>query len=132
MAQRPHPASPTKEWYFFSISLQALDPNEIGCNLGPDFVRSKRHSPVSLSRVMALVESLLCSGCIKIKPIPSALQSVFKNIGLYGSNRAQIGDDVIATFISSNKTFSSVVHAVLGIGFLKNFLHSWRRGLSLS
>ena len=68
-------------------------------------------------------------GCIIIHPIPSALQSVFKNTGLLGLYCASIGDDVIDTFTSSNNLTRSEVYDITGISDQKYNLMRARRGL---
>ena len=47
---------------------------------------------------IAFKQSLVTSGCIKIEPIPSALQSFFTKVGFDASNLARTGADVIHFF----------------------------------
>jgi len=50
--------------------------------------------------------------------MPSALQSVFKKVGLSGSNRARMGEEVTPTLSSSKSEMRAGVHASMGISFL--------------
>ena len=128
IAQRPQAHSPTKEWYFFSKPEQEREPKAIGRRRRPDRLKSKRHTPVFSNLEIASRQSLVTLGCIKIQPIPSALQSVFKNVGLEASNRAKTGAEVMDFFKSENKAIVDGVHAKGGIFWRKYSLHRRRRG----
>ena len=57
------------------------DPNRTGRRRGPSIVLSNLFSPVVRSIFKASIHYLSVFGCIIMKPIPTALQSVFKNVG---------------------------------------------------
>ena len=66
------------------------------------FDKSNKHVPVSPIGLLALTDSSSSVGCMRIQPMPSLLQSVFKNVGFVESNLARTGEDVIHIFKSSN------------------------------
>jgi hypothetical protein len=88
-----------------SVSVHERDPNATGFN-------RRSYFPVSTNFLVAQMDFALSACCIKIQPMPSALQSVFKKVGLRGSNRAQTGDDVIPVLSSLNKEMRSGVQAI--------------------
>ena len=118
IAHLPQAASPVNEWKYFSLTVQLLDPNEIGLSLAPCFDRSKRQTPVEASVDIALIDSSSSAGCINIHHMPSLLQSVFKKVGLVVSNLARTGEEVIHTLRSAKSLMSAGVQADWGIGFL--------------
>lgn len=94
------------------------EPNKISRRRGPFMVLSKLFSPVIRSSSKASNDTVSLCGCIMIKPIPIALQSVFKNVGNELSYRASTGDEVIATFSDSKRSINSGIHIVGYIDFL--------------
>ena len=70
---------------FLSFGKQHYEPKLVGCRRAPPRVRSKRYSPVYSSMLVALIDSSSSTGCIRIQPISSALQSVLRHVGLLGS-----------------------------------------------
>ena len=65
-----------------------------------------------------------------MKPIPTTLQSVFKNGGRELSYRASTGDEVIATFRDSKRSSNSDVHIAEGIGFLAYLRYNCCNGIT--
>ena len=65
---------------------------------------------------------------MRIKPMPPALQSVFRNVGASTSYRAKTGDDVMQTLISSNHLIKAGNQSMMGIGLRKYALSSWHIG----
>ena len=97
--------------------MHDIEPNDIGLILAPFLHRSNRHSLVSHNVSIMRCDSLSSTGCIKIQPIPSALQSAFNHVGLSRSNLVSNGEEVTATFSPWNKVTSSGVHEMMAIGF---------------
>ena len=96
------------------MSVHDREPNLTGLSLAPFIERSKRHVPDLRSSSVAAVDSSSSAGCIRMNPIPSALQSDLSIVGFEGSYRASTGDDVIHVFMSSNSWISAGVHARMG------------------
>ena len=96
--------------------MHDLEPKAMGLRRGPFLDKSKRQSPVSLRVAKALRDSSSSAGCMRIQPIPSALQSVLRKVGRSGLNRAKIGEDVIHLLRSSNSSMSVGDQAIIGIG----------------
>ena len=88
---RPADTFPVKEWYLISISLQLRDKNATGFNWVPCLEMSNTHSPVFLRYAVAFWDSSSSSGCIRIQPMPSALQLFFKKFVSWG--RSEITPD---------------------------------------
>ena len=88
------------------------DPNRTGHNRAPSLLRLSVYSSPFNKALVVLVDSTSSTDCIKIHPIPSALQSVYKNVGLSGSNLASTGDDVMVTFSSSKIEIRSDIQAI--------------------
>ena len=97
--------------------MHALDPNRTGCNRSPSLLKSNVYSPLFYKALADLVDYTSSTNCINIYPIPSVLQSVFRNVGFSGSNLANIGDDVMVTFSSSKIEIRAGVQAINGIVF---------------
>ena len=102
MAHLPQAALPVNERKYFSLTVQLREPKAIGFSLSPFLDKSKRQMPLEDIFFIALIDSLSSAGCIIIHPIPSLLQSVFRNVGLVVSNLARIGEEVIPSFRSAN------------------------------
>ena len=83
------------------------EPRPVGRSLVPFLVRLNKHSHVFNSVFVVATDSSSSAGCIMIHHIPSALQSVFENVGLAGSYRVRTGDDVIHILMSLNNSNNS-------------------------
>ena len=79
---------------------------------------SSKQGPPFCSDLVAATDSGSSAGCINIQPIPSALQSILRNVGLDGLYAAKTVDVVIANFMSSNNYSKSGVHTMSGISCL--------------
>ena len=86
-----------------------LDPNRTGHNRAPSLLRSNMHSLLFNKVLEVLVDSTSSTDCINIHPISSALQSIFKNEDLSGSNLARSVKDAMVTFSSSKSEIRSGV-----------------------
>ena len=109
--------------------MQDLLLNNTGLSLAPSEDRSKSHSPLFNSLDVAALASVLSSGCIKMYPIPVALQSVFRNNGFDESNRASSGDDTILCFNELKSPDRFCVHAGAGIFPFPQRVYKSRNGL---
>ena len=114
----PYAVSPTNELYLLSKSMHAQYQNSKGLNLAPFLLWSKRHSTVSRKNLTAYCDSSSYTGCIRIHPMPSALQSVLMKVGLPVSNIAKTGEYVNPFFNLLNDSINVVVQAINRIGFL--------------
>ena len=83
IAHLPESYYPTYEWYLHSKYVHTLVPNRTGCNRTPSLPRSNMYSPLFNKDLVNLVNSTSSSGCISIHSIPSVLQSLCKNVGLF-------------------------------------------------
>ena len=95
MAQRPHAASPMNEWKWHSLSVQRHDPNTIGFRRAPSSLVSNFPAVMSDQLARSSSESWLLSGCIRMKPIPVADQSVFKKQGRLESYHVRHGEETM-------------------------------------
>ena len=93
-----HAVYPTNELYFLSKSVHHQYPNAKGLNLAPFLLKSKRYSPVSHKSLTASCNSLSYVVCIRIQPMPSAIQPVLMKVGLPRSDLANTGKDVTPFF----------------------------------
>ena len=114
---RPLAALPVKECKFFSAKVQLRDPKAIDFNRAPCFDKSNKHLPVVVRTLEARIESSSSTGCMIIQPMPSLIQSVFKNVGSLVSYRARTGEEVIHTFRPANTLISAGVQEEGGICF---------------
>ena len=71
--------------------MHDIKPKAVSLSLDPFLLRYNRHSPVSRNIFIARCDSLPSAGCINIQPMPSAIQSVFNNVGFYRSNLVSNG-----------------------------------------
>ena len=69
------------------------------------------------------------SGCIRMKPMPSEDQSVFRKRGLFLSYRIRQGSCRIYVLDLWKMLVRSVVHSMGGMVVPLNFMYSFRRGL---
>ena len=99
--------------------MQHEDPKATGRSLELDLVMSNIHGPPFSNMTAALYEDSSEAGCIRMYPIPSALQSVLKKVSFGGSNLASTGDDVMHIFMSLKSSIRSIDYAINGMGCLK-------------
>ena len=111
--------------------MQARDPNLTGQSLAPSRALSKFTDVgfPSVSVFMDSMDSSESSGCIRMKPMPSEDQSVFRKRGLFLSYRIRQGSCRIYVLDLWKMLVRSVVHSMGGMVVPLNFMYSFRRGL---
>ena len=110
--------------------MQDRDPNRTGLRRAPFIDRSNLQMPSVFNVFKAALDSLSSAGCMIMKPMPSALQSDLRNVGVDGSYLARIGDDVMQCFISLKSWMRSGDHARIGNSDRRYRLYSCRSGFS--
>ena len=95
----------------------------------PSEDRSKSHSPLFNSLDVAVLASVLSSGCIRLYPIPVALPSIFRNNGFDEINRVSSGDDTMLYLSELKIPHKFCIHAGTGIFPFPRRVYKSRNGL---
>ena len=123
-------SSPVNKWKLLSMYVHEWDPKHIGWSLAPCFVRYNLLSSFLMSDFSAWQDCLSPPGYTRIHPMPSTLQSIFKNICLLGSNWAKTGVYITPSFNDSNIVITCDVEDSVGISFQKWSLNNFLSGFN--
>ena len=83
---------------------------------------SKTHSSVLNNNLVTTIDYGSDADLIRMKPMPSAIESIFKKVGISGSYHAKTDDDVIQNLISWSKSIKVGDQAIEGISLQKYIL----------
>ena len=103
LANCPSAASSFTDKRMTVAFLQLRKPKRMGCKWAPFMVRSKLQMPSERRRARAALDASELSGWISIQPTPVLAQSVLRKQGREESCRARQGEEVAASFSSSQR-----------------------------